>query len=95
MMMLVATVAGLVPAQSNAQTTLAFEVGASEVGPPSGLDADNARFGIAGVRASHHGLSGSGMSASLMFGRAFNDTTGGDFVSGMLTSALRTRWGAR
>jgi len=93
--MIAATMASLLPAQATAQTVLAFEVGASQVGPPSGLDASDARYGIAGVRVSHYGTSGSGGGASLMFGRAIGDTTGGDFVSGVLTTALRSRWGTR
>ncbi len=92
-MTLTATTLGLLPVSAAAQTDVSLEVGASQVGPAAGLDGDHARFGMAGVRASFYGMEGSGVTASLMFGRAFGDTTGGDFVSGVLSSALRTDWG--
>ena len=93
-MMLTAAMVGLIPTRMAAQSIVAFELGASQVGPPSGLDGDQARFGIAGIRAAHYGLSGSGIGASLMFGRAFGEAAGGDFVSGVLAGALRSDWGA-
>lgn len=95
LMMFALCTVGLGPTAADSQTVVAFEVGASQVGPPSGLDAEYARFGIAGIRASRYGLGGSGISGSIMFGRALGDTTGGDFVSGLLAGSLRDQWGTR
>jgi hypothetical protein len=94
-MILATAMAGLAPTAATAQGVVAFEVGASQVGPPSGLDGDNARFGMAGVRASYYGIGGSGIGASLMFGRALGNTNGGDFVSGVLAGAVRSEWSSR
>jgi len=82
------------PTAAQAQTDLSVEVGASQLGPPAGLEGEDARFGIAGLRFAHFGAEGSGVSASLMLGRTFRDTTNGDFVSGVLTASLRSQWSA-
>lgn len=93
LMMIAATLAGLAqPAW--AQTEMTVELGASQVGPAAGLDGESARFGIAGLRLTHYSLGGSGVSTSLMFGRAFGDPNGGDFVSAVLGGTLRDRWGS-
>lgn len=92
--MLAATLAGLAAEPSYAQTEVTIELGASRVGPPSGLDQESAHFGIAGLRLSNYSLGGSGITASLMFGQTLGDLTGGDFVSGVLGGMLRDRWGS-
>ena len=92
-MTLMVTTVGLAPTPATAQSDVSLEVGASQVGPPAGLDGDQARFGMAGVRASFFDVDGSGITTSLMFGRAFDDAAGGDFVSGVLAGSLRTDWG--
>jgi len=75
------------------QTEVAIELGASQVGPPVGSDAESARFGVGGLRASHYSLSGSGLSASVLLGRAFGDQSGGDFLSASLSSSMVENWG--
>lgn len=91
--MLTTTLATLAPAPGLGQTEVAVELGVSQVGPPSGLEGESARFGIGGLRASHYTFDGSGIGASLMFGRAFGNEAGGDFVSGVLSGKVRDRWG--
>jgi len=90
--MFAATLAGLAAEAVAAQTQMAIELGASQVGPPAGLDEESARFGMAGLSLTHYSLAGSGVTASLMFGQAFGDPNGGDFVSGLLGGTLRDRW---
>jgi len=92
--MIAATLAGLTPGPASAQTEMTVELGASQVGPAAGLDGERARFGVAGLRLTHYSPGGSGLSTSLMFGRAFGDPNGGDFVSAVLGGALRDRWGS-
>jgi hypothetical protein len=92
---LAAGLAAVAPAAADAQTAVAFEIGASQVGPPSGVEGESTHFGVAGLRWSHYALGGSSVSASLMFGTAFGDTTGGDFVSAVVQSGLRDHWGPR
>ena len=77
-----------------AQTDVALELGASQVGPPLGADAQSARFGVAGVRASHYSLAGSGVWASMLVGRTLGDPNGGDFLSAIVGGTLLDRWGA-
>jgi len=78
----VATAANaLAPAELNAQTDVTLELGASQIGPVAGLDVENARYAVAGVRGSHYGLSGSGVFGSVLGGHAFGDVDGGDFVT--------------
>jgi hypothetical protein len=93
LVMLAASMTGVVPGPALAQTDVAVELGASQVGPPAGLEGESARFGIAGLRASRYGMGGSGVGASLMLGRAFGDSVGGDFVSGVLSGSIRDAWG--
>lgn len=93
--MLAATMAGLPPGPARAQTEVAFEVGASHVGPAVGAEGESSRFGIAGMRLSHYTLGGSGINASLMLGRTFGDSVAGDFVSAVVVGALREDWGTR
>jgi hypothetical protein len=92
--MCAATLAGLAAQPVLGQTEMTIELGASQVGPPAGMDGESARFGMGGVRLSHYALSGSSVTASLMLGQAFGDPTGGDFVSGVLGGTLRDRWGS-
>jgi hypothetical protein len=83
---------GVVAAPS-AQTELAIELGASQIGPPVGSDSESARFGVGGLRASHFSLSGSGLSASVLLGHAFGSQNGGDFLSASLASSMVENWG--
>jgi hypothetical protein len=92
-MMLAATLAGLVVQPATAQTEVTIELGASRVGPPSGLDGENAHFGMGGLRISHYSLNGSGVSASLMLGQTLGDPNGGDFMSAVVAGTLRDDWG--
>jgi len=92
MMTLATTLVGFAPTLAAAQTELALELGVSQVGPAAGVAGESARFGMGGLRFSSYGLSGSGVTASLMYGTAFGEPQGGDFVSGVLGAALRDRW---
>jgi hypothetical protein len=90
--------AGLTPAPAPAatlapQTDVTIELGASQIGPPVDSDAESARFGVGGLRASHYSLTGSGISASLLVGRAMGDQNGGDFLSASLASSMVEDWG--
>lgn len=90
---LVSALAALCAPSLGAQTDLAIELGASLIGPPLGADAESTRFGVAGIRGSHYSLSGSGISGSILAGRAIGDPTGGDFLSAMLGSSMVEDWG--
>ena len=81
------------PRPAYSQTEVTFELGASQVGPPSGVDGATARFAVSGLRASRYAVGGSGAFASVLAGRAFSTTTGGDFFSGTLGGVLRRDWG--
>ena len=85
----------LAPPSVAAQTDVAVEVGASQVGPALGLDAEDARYAMGGLRASHYAASGSGLFVSLLGGRALGDSTGGSFVSGLLGASLIDTWSTR
>jgi hypothetical protein len=85
---------GAVPlAAASVQTELTIELGASQIGPPAGSDGESARYGVGGMRASHYSLRGSGLSASVLLGRAFGDQNGGDFLSASLSSSMVEDWG--
>src|SRR5690606_36009892 len=60
--------------------------------PPAGTDAERARFGVAGLRASRYGATGSELAATLLVGRAFGGERGGDFLSASLGGELERRW---
>ena len=92
LVIVVLALAGPAPALSQSEVT--FELGASLVGPPSGVDAATARFAVGGVRASKYSSNGSGLFTSVLVGRSFGATTGGDFLSGTLGGTLRQDWGA-
>jgi hypothetical protein len=94
LVMCAATLPALASGPASAQTVMTIELGASQVGPPSGLEGENARFGMAGMRLTHYSLGGSGVTASLMFGQALGDPTGGDFTAAVLGGALRDGWGS-
>jgi len=93
-----ATLCGLAPRAAPAQTEVTLEVGASQIGPPVGLDAESARFGVLGIRASSYGLGGSGASLALLGGRTLGGSTGGDFLTlsagGELATSWTPAWGA-
>lgn len=68
-----------------AQTSdLSVEVGGSSVSPPVGIEGEAARFWVAGIRGLHFTAGGSGILASVLFGRTLENGTGGDFLSGTL-----------
>jgi hypothetical protein len=83
----------MAPTNVDAQTAITVEVGASQVGPPIGGDGDISRFAVGGLRASHFAVTGSGISASVLAGRAFGDPGGGDFFSATLASSMVENWG--
>jgi hypothetical protein len=78
-----------------AQADVTLEVGASQVGPAVGLQADDARFAMGGVRASLFGTGGSGVYASVLGGTVLRDSTGGSFVSGIVEATVRDAWSTR
>jgi hypothetical protein len=78
---------------ASAQTDVTLELGASQVGPSLGDDTDGTSFGVAGIRASHYTLSGSGAAASLLLGHTIGAQTGGDFFSASLGGSLVDEWG--
>lgn len=82
---LLVALAGPVTAQTSELST---EVGASRVLPPTGVDGDAAGFFVAGLRGSRYGFGGNSVYASLLFGRALDNETGGDFVSAEVGGAL-------
>ncbi|MCH7532335.1 MAG: glycogen-binding domain-containing protein [Gemmatimonadetes bacterium] len=91
LVVVILALAGPAPALSQSEVTI--ELGASQVGPPSGVDAATARFAVGGVRASTYSSNGSGLFASVLAGRSFGATSGGDFLSGTLGGTLRQDWG--
>lgn len=93
MMTFATTLAGFGTATTTAaQTELAVELGASQVGPADAVGGRSARYGTGGLRFSSYGPSGSGVTASLMYGTVFGEPQGGDFVSGVLGASLHDRW---
>ncbi len=86
---LAAALAAVQPISAPAQSEVTIELGGSQVGPPLGVDAATARYGVAGVRASKYQRSGSGLFASVLLGHSFGTGTGGDFLSGTLGGTLR------
>jgi hypothetical protein len=93
-LMLVMAIAPSVPyaATVSAQSDITLELGASQIGPPVGVDGSNARFLIGGLRASRFSTNGSGVFGSVLLGQTLNDTTGGNFLSGILEGTLASRW---
>jgi hypothetical protein len=78
---------------ARAQTDVTLEIGASQMGPSLGDEADGARFGVGGIRASHYTVSGSGVAAGFLFGHTIGGQTGGDFFSASLGGSLVDEWG--
>lgn len=70
------------------RSEVSLEAGASSVKPPAGVEGESARFLVAGIRALRFGPEGSGVSASLLVGRALEEGTGGDFYSGTIAGEL-------
>jgi hypothetical protein len=89
-----AALCGLVPCVAGAQTELTLELGASQIGPPLALDSESARFGVAGVRASHYSATGSGASVSVLAGRTLGGSNGGDFLTFTAGGTVASRWSA-
>ena len=79
----------------SAQTDVTLELGASQIGPAAGVDTDDARFAIGGLRASSYASGGSGVYASFLAGQVFGDSVGGSFVSALIEATLRRQWSAR
>lgn len=75
-----------------AQSDVTIEIGASQVGPPIGLEAESARFLVGGLRASHWGTSGSGVFGSLLAGRTVGDANGGDFLTANFGGTMAQQW---
>jgi hypothetical protein len=84
--------AGTLPVAAQS-TELSVEVGGSRVAPPAEVEGDAAGFVVAGLRAGLYTAGGSGGYASLLFGRALDTSTGGDFVSGEVGGAAWRRLG--
>jgi hypothetical protein len=82
------------PVPSLCQTEVTREMGASKVGPPSGVDAATARYAVGGIRFSKYTSGGSGLFTSVLVGRSFVGMNGGDFLSGTVGGALRQNWGS-
>jgi hypothetical protein len=78
---------------ARAQTDVTLEIGASQMGPSLGDDADYTRFAVGGIRASHYTLSGSGVAAGFLFGHTIGGQTGADFFSASLGGTLVDEWG--
>jgi hypothetical protein len=81
----------------DAQTTdLTLEVGGSSVSPPVGVEGEDARFFVAGLRGLRVNALGSGVMGSFLVGRSLQEGAGGDFLSGavegQLLKALSPRW---
>lgn len=83
------------PACAAAQTEVALELGASQVGPALGLDAADAHYAMGGLRASHYGANGSALFVSVLGGGALGDSTGGSFVSVLAGASLVDAWSPR
>jgi hypothetical protein len=78
----------------NAQTTdLSVEVGGSSVSPPVGVEGEDARFFVAGLRGLRFNALGSGVMGSFLVGRSLQEGTGGDFLSGTVEGRLLKRLG--
>ncbi len=75
------------PATWGQTADLSVEVGGSSVSPPAGIEGDDARFLVAGIRALRFNAAGSGLLGSFLVGRAWEDGAGGDFLSGALEGA--------
>jgi hypothetical protein len=92
-----ATLAALATASgsASAQTEIRLELGASQVGPALGVDADDARFAIGGLRVSHERPTGSGVYASLLGGQVLGNSRGGSFLSGLLEARAIDTWTTR
>lgn len=80
------------PLDASGQADLALEFGGSQIGPPVGVEGENARFLMAGLRGSWFTLGGSGTYGSVLFGQTLDSTTGGSFLSGMAGGTLSGRW---
>jgi hypothetical protein len=78
----------------HAQTSdLSIEVGGSSVSPPAGIEGEDARFVVAGIRALHFKSGGSGALASFLVGRTLKDGAGGDFLSGIVEGQALKHFG--
>ena len=83
---------GLLAGPAAAQREVTFEMGASQIGPPIGMEGDDARFALVGLRASAYAPGGSGAFGSVLVGQTLDEAAGGSFLSGMLEGSLVDRW---
>lgn len=74
-----------------AQAEITVEAGASQIGPALGVASDDTHFGMAGLRGSWYGDSGTGLVGSVLAGRALG-TTDSRFVSGILEGRIVDQW---
>ena len=72
---------GLSATPLGAQADVTVELGASQIGPPLGIEAETARYAVGGLRASHYGLGGSGVYGSILGGRTLGSSADGDFFT--------------
>lgn len=79
---------------AHGQADVSLEFGGSQVGPPIGVEGDNARYLMAGVRSSVLSDGGSGLFASVLFGKTLDGMVSGSFLTGMLEAVATDRWSA-
>lgn len=84
----------VVAAVAEGQADVSLEFGGSQVGPPVGVEGDNARYLMAGVRSSLLNDAGSGIFASVLFGKTLDGMVSGSFLTGMLEAVATDRWSA-
>lgn len=82
----------LLPGVAAPQTSrLVAEAGASRFLPPLGVEGPAANYLLAGLRGEFISLGGSGITLSVLGGRATDASIGGSFVSGEAAALLRHR----
>jgi hypothetical protein len=74
-------------------TDLSVEVGGSSIAPPVGVEGEDARFFVAGIRGLRFQPGGSSLMASFLVGRSLQEGSGGDFLSGNLDGRVLKRLG--
>lgn len=87
----VATAVACTPATLEAQAEISVEAGASQIGPALGVASDDTHFGMAGLRGSWFGASGTGLTGSVLAGRSLGSSSS-HFVSGLLEGRIVDRW---
>jgi hypothetical protein len=69
-------------------TDLSVEIGGSSISPPVGVEGEEARFLVAGLRGLRLNTLGSGVMGSILVGRSLQEGAGGDFLSGSVDGRL-------